>query len=104
MVEPRTPGQGTSPLGGDRVVRKSLSAAWQRVDGEVVLLNVDGHELLGLNAIGGRVWDLIDGQRSIGQLVDALVAEFSAVPAATIAADVDRFVRELLAEKMIELV
>lgn len=84
-----------------RIPQKSPSAAWQRVDGEVVLLNVDGHELLGLNGLGGRVWNLIDGARTIDELIATVAAEFADVPRAQIAIDVEQFIEELAREKMI---
>jgi radical SAM protein with 4Fe4S-binding SPASM domain len=82
---------------------KSTSAAWQRIDGETVLLNVDGHELLGLNAVAGRVWDLIDGRRTIDQLVESLAGEFPKVPPAQLRTDIDAFLRDLVVERMITL-
>ena len=68
--------------------------AWQVIDGETVLLDIDGQELLGLNAVGGRVWELCDGERTVDQLVAHITSEFAA-PAETVAADVARFIGEL---------
>src|SRR5262245_37782247 len=86
-----------------QVPRKSPSAAWQKIDGEVVLLNVDGHELLGLNGIGGRVWSLIDGARTLGDLIALIAAEYPSVSHDQLSADVQAFLAELVREKLVEM-
>jgi hypothetical protein len=70
--------------------------AWQDVAGEIVLLHIDGHELLGLNAVGGLIWQLIDGAQSIDQIALAVAREFE-VSHEVAATDVRSFVAELLA-------
>jgi hypothetical protein len=78
------------------VVERSPSMAWQTIDGETVLLNIDGRELLGLNAVGARVWDLADGEHTVAQMADVVTAEFT-VGRDEALADVRQFVAELLA-------
>ena len=70
--------------------------AWQTVDGEMVLLHIDGRELLGLNDVGARVWELADGEHTISQIAAAVCAEFLVDPDVALD-DVRRFVAELLA-------
>jgi hypothetical protein len=81
---------------------RSSAAAWQRVDGEMVLMQAEACELLGLNRVGGRAWELMDGEHSVDQIAAAIAAEFAAEPA-TVVRDVDGFVDELLAAKLVEL-
>jgi len=68
--------------------------AWQTVDGELVLLNIDGRELLGLNEVGARIWELADGEHDLAAIAAALTAEFE-VSAEEATAEVERFVAEL---------
>src|SRR5207245_1404863 len=82
-------------LRGDDLPDRSPSMAWQTVDGELVLLHVDGRELLGLNAVGALVWELADGAHS----VDAIAVEVSRafeVDRAQAEADVRQFVADLV--------
>lgn len=67
--------------GTDRPAR-TPHMAWQTIDDELVLLNIDGKELFGVNAVGARIWELVDGRRSVDELVAAVVAEFAVEPAA----------------------
>jgi pyrroloquinoline quinone biosynthesis protein D len=83
------------PLPGTAVPARASSMAWQTIDGETVLLDIDGRELMGVNDSAARIWKLCDGQHSIDQIVAALATEF-AVDAATAAADVRAFVAELV--------
>jgi coenzyme PQQ synthesis protein D (PqqD) len=73
---------------------RSRSVAWQTIDGETVLLRTRENELLGLNPVGGRIWELADGTRSIDQIVDTVAADFR-VPAEITRADALRFLEEL---------
>jgi hypothetical protein len=53
--EPRTYGRR------DRVMM-------QQVEGDSVLLDIDSGEYFSLNEVGGRVWELCDGPRSIDSI------------------------------------
>lgn len=84
-----------SPV-SERVPERSPSTAWQSIDGETVLLRMQARELLGLNAVGRRIWELADGTRSVDQIAGVLTEEFD-VPAERARADTLGFVEELLA-------
>jgi hypothetical protein len=77
--------------------------AWQVIDGETVLLDVGGHNLMGLNATGARVWQLADGQHSIAAIVDTVAAEFGA-PTSQVLEDVRGFVDGLAVAGALSLV
>jgi hypothetical protein len=74
---------------------KAPQTASRLIAGEAVILSLDTKILRGLNPVGSRVWDLIDGTRSIDEIVDVIVAEFDVTPPVA-AADVEAFVRQLL--------
>jgi hypothetical protein len=85
-----------------KVPVRASSAAWRRVDGEMVVLQPDAGELVGLNGVGGRVWELIDGVRSVDEIARTVGAEYHDAPPERVAADVVAFVRELAAAKLVE--
>jgi hypothetical protein len=78
----------------NEIYRRSPDAAWQTIDGETVVLDASGRQLLGLNRVGGRVWCLLDGERTVQEIVALLVTEL-AQPAERLARDVDAFLAEL---------
>ena len=61
---------------------------------------MDTKILRGLNPVGSRVWELIDGQRSADDIVGVIVQEFDVSQEAA-ARDVGDFVRELLAKSLV---
>jgi hypothetical protein len=77
------------------ILTKAPTSAWRLIAGEAVILSLDTKVLRGLNDVGSRVWDLIDGQRTVSDIVDVIVDEFD-VPRAEAAEDIDAFVRRLL--------
>jgi Coenzyme PQQ synthesis protein D (PqqD) len=68
--------------------------AWQTIDHELVLLECDGNQLMGINDAGAHIWALMDGVRTIADIARAMAEEFDA-PFETLVADVRAFVQEL---------
>jgi len=90
------------PIDEKTVPRRRPEAVSRNVEGqEVVVLPLVG-EIQVLNAVGARIWSLIDGGRSAGEIASAIETEF-AVDAATARADTLKFLgtlreRDLLLE------
>jgi hypothetical protein len=53
--------------------------AWQVIDGQAVLLDLERGQALGLNATGSFLWPLLEG-RSEEQLAGELCQEFAVDP------------------------
>ena len=64
-----------------------------RREGEAVILSLDTKVFRGLNAVGSRVWELIDGRRSVDEIVTEIVGEFEVAPEVA-TRDVGTFVAE----------
>jgi hypothetical protein len=77
------------------IVTKAPTTASRIIEGEAVILSLDTKVLRGLNPVGSRVWELIDGQRSVEEIVGLVVQEFD-VALQEAAGDVQAFVQELL--------
>jgi len=78
----------------DQVPERSASTAWQIVEGELILLRLKEDELLGLNHVARRIWELADGTRTLGQIAQAIATEFD-VSSEVVLADSSRFMNEL---------
>jgi Coenzyme PQQ synthesis protein D (PqqD) len=48
--------------------------------GEVVILNLSSGMYYGLNALGARVWELIQEPRQVSVIRDAILGEYDVVP------------------------
>ena len=64
------------------------------VGGEAVILRQTDGEVLVLNPVGSRLLELVDGKRSVGELIDQMLEEFE-VDCDSLAQDVDAFIGEL---------
>jgi hypothetical protein len=77
--------------------------AWQRsprvvyevVDGEAVLVDPEGKELLTLNPVGTLVWEELDGHRGPAELAAALIGRFDGVTRTEIERDIGSFLAEV---------
>jgi hypothetical protein len=100
------PNAGTSAdraLTQQCVLERHPDVAWQRVQGEVVLLHCRQHRLLGLNPTAARTWDLLDGHRTLDEIATTIAHEFSAPPTA-VATDVLTFAGTLADRELCRVV
>lgn len=72
------------------------------VEGEALLVLADSGEVVVLNGVGSRIWELIDGSRSVSQIVEAIASEYDTTPEQA-EQDVKSFIQELVDNKMLIL-
>ena len=75
---------------------------FRELQGELVLLQLERGVYFGLDPIGTRIWHLLHDQRSLGDVVQALVAEYE-VSEARAVEDVITLVRRLQEHGLVEL-
>ncbi len=46
------------------------------IDGEKVMMDIENGKYLALNSVGTRIWDLIESQISISEIVHKLLSEY----------------------------
>jgi hypothetical protein len=61
---------------------------------EMVVLNLDNEQYYGLDEVGTRLWELIDGGATFGAVVDTLLAEYE-VDRATLVDDLTSILDDL---------
>ena len=77
-----------------RAVRASISG-----DG-LILLDVDGGMVLSSNAVGARIWQLIERQHTTGEIARQLADDY-VVPLDRALGDVQTFVADLMARGLV---
>lgn len=82
-------------LAESAVLRKTENIPYRVIEGEAVLVNVKTHEVIHLNETGSFVWEAVDGVRTAGDIVRALLCEFE-VDEAQARADVEEFAAGLI--------
>lgn len=74
------------------------------VGGETVLLHLDSGTYFGLNAVGGRIWQMLDSaSATVGDLATAITEEFD-VSQAEAEADILDLARNLLDQGLVDVV
>jgi len=74
--------------------KEALAAGNDAGERGTVLL-IESGTMHQLNLVGGTIWQLCDGQRSVDEIVDLLAAEYE-VEREELAGDVDAFAADLL--------
>lgn len=98
---PAAPPGGASGLAPGSVLRLRESLAWQEVAGEVVVLDLAGMVLRGLNRSGGRVFGLLDGRRTLADVAGVIAARYG-IDGERALADVLDFAAGLLRRGLLE--
>jgi hypothetical protein len=81
-------------------VRPSADVIFRELEAESVLLDLASGHYFGLNAVGTRVWLLLENGATVDGVVDAIAAEFDA-ERAEIARDVAELLTELAARGLV---
>jgi len=73
---------------------------FRELDREAVILNLESGVYFGLDAVGTRIWQLLDAHRTLRRTLEALEAEFDA-PTEQLASDLTAFVEQLQAKGLL---
>ncbi len=76
-------------------------ATFRVVNGEAVILNLDNGYYYSLNKVGTRIWEAIDKQRSLNEILNSLKEKYP-LPERQLKNDLLELVKDLEKEKMIE--
>ena len=83
-----------------RIPVQNPDVAWRMVDDECIIVDPQGSQATVLNPVGSRIWELVDGKRNVGSIVEQILAEY-AVDADRADADALGFVDELKKRNLI---
>jgi hypothetical protein len=91
-----------APLAPGDVCSRRPDVVWSTVDGEAVLLDLASGYYFSLNRVGAVIWELFDGERTLGAVQEAVCSRFEA-SAETVWADLEALVRRLCADRLATL-
>src|ERR671934_1669254 len=89
------------PISRHAAIRIRKDVVFRELEGEMVLLNLATGIYFGLDAVGSRIWGLIDGHRSAADIVHTLTSEYE-VDGDTCGADLARFLDILRDNELVE--
>lgn len=72
----------------------------QQTEDVTILLKLNDGAHYAVNEVGGRLWELLDGNRSVSSVVATLYEEYDA-PAEVVKADALELLVELTAEQLV---
>ncbi|MFC1679186.1 PqqD family protein [Elusimicrobiota bacterium] len=85
----------------EKALKHSKHVAWRKVAGEAVILDVDTAVYYSMGGVGLRIWELIGRKTPASKIVRVLSDEYEA-PRSRIEGDLERLVRKLKREKLVE--
>jgi hypothetical protein len=92
-----------STLSPGTAVVASRDVVFRELEGESILLNLETGIYFGLDPVGSRIWQLVQDQRTIAAICDAVGREYD-VDDATLEHDVIALVTTLAEKSLVEVV
>jgi Coenzyme PQQ synthesis protein D (PqqD) len=80
--------------------KRREGVAAQVASGEAVLLDIESGQYFSLNPVGGRIWELCDGTRSVAEIVSVMCEEYD-VARDVVTADTTEILSELEKAKLV---
>lgn len=74
----------------------------QKVGGETVILDMESEQYFGLDEIGSRVWELMQGEDGLEAVTQVILSEFEVGPE-QLSTDLESLLEQLLAASLIQL-
>ena len=84
------------------VVKRSPEAVFRVIDGEAVIVEPGRGLVNVVNGVGTRVWEWMDGVRSLDDIARLVCDEFEVTPEEA-TRDILEFVNELIENKLVEI-
>lgn len=84
-------------------VKRSDAAIWRVVQGDVVLLIPEEATLHALTGCGSRIWELMEGEIALSEIVDWICAEYDVEPERA-RHEVVEFIHKLVAMNLAQVI
>lgn len=85
------------------MLQRSPDLLVSSMDEEVVMMDISAGQYYGMNAVGSRIWALLETPQSIRTLCDQLLLEFEVEPKAC-ENEVKDFLKQLFDKKVVQTV
>ena len=92
----------SASITGSTVVTMAADVLARRADDETVLLQLETELYFGLNGVGSRVWELVQGEPTFDAIVAALAAEYDA-PIQVLEADLTELLSSMVERGLVVL-
>jgi hypothetical protein len=83
--------------------RRSSRVTYEVIDGQAVLLDPDGVELLTLNRVGTLVWEALDGHHDAAELAGVLIDQLDGVTLVQLERDIRAFFDEIVDARLVDV-
>ena len=87
----------------DTVIKRNPEIVHADMDDEIVMMSIEKGEYFGIDAIGSRIWEMLEGEKSIGEICAGLCASYD-VDESVCRQDVIRFLENMHERNIIETV
>jgi len=90
-----------------KVYKKNEDIVSREIDNEIILMpiyktNKDINEMYTLNETAGKMWNLMDGEKTLEKVVDTLQTHYKNVTRETLKCDLEEFVKDMKKIKAIK--
>jgi len=55
---------------------KNEDIAWRQIEDDAILIDMDEEEVTHFNAVAAQIWDALDGEKSVAEIIDFICGQF----------------------------
>ncbi len=87
-------------MNNSEVFLRNEGYIWRVIDGETIIMSPFGDKLYALNDVGTFIWELLDGSRTINDIVNSILEDYDTEENIAYR-DTIRFIEKLLENNML---
>lgn len=57
-------------------LRTDPSVVFNEMDGEIIMMSIANGEFYGINALGSRIWQMLETPKAVSEICDGLMSDF----------------------------
>lgn len=80
----------------ETIYKQKQGLVWRKVDDGLVIVSPNVGQVKALNHLGGKVWLMLQGEQSVGDIHQSIAAEYPEVDPDQLEKDVNLFIFSLL--------
>ena len=92
-----------APIQKEIIYKQKQALVWREVDDGLVIVSPNAGEVKALNHLGGKVWLMLEGEQTVGDIHQAIAAEYPDIDPNQLEKDVNLFIHSLLERNLLTL-
>ncbi|MEM8862572.1 MAG: PqqD family protein [Chloroflexota bacterium] len=88
-------------ISSEIIFKQKPDLVWRTVEDGLVIVSPNNGEVKALNDLGGKIWLMLDGEHTMGQIYQSAAQSYADVPPDKLIEDIELFINSLLERNLL---